>query len=146
MTRGDGIRDGAVMNPSPGPTASPGNGQKNMASDPTLNLLNPDWNLRRIPGDLLGRSAQELPQVFYFLLMQHSGKERTIFFSSYVEKYLVLRRVIFKAVPLDRQYQDFLEICKKCKSSVIVGAHRIGNAGEQGAVEGSLTVMLRVRV
>lgn len=80
MTRGGGIRDGAVMNPSAGPTASPGNGQKNMASDPTLNLLNPDWNLRRIPGDLLGRSAQELPQVFYFLLMQHSGKERTIFF------------------------------------------------------------------
>lgn len=80
MTRGDGIRDGAVMNPSLGPTASPGNGQKNMASDPTLNLLNPDWNLRRIPGDLLGRNIKDSLRYPCFLLMQHSDKERTIFF------------------------------------------------------------------
>lgn len=79
MTRGDGIRDGAVMNPSPGPTASPGNGQKNMASDPpTLTLLNPDWNLRRFPGDLPGRNIKDSLRYPCFLLMQHLDKERAV--------------------------------------------------------------------
>lgn len=75
-----------------------------------------------------------------FLLVQHSGKKRASFPPSYVEEYLVLRRVVFRVVPLDGQYQDFLEI------SVGFGAPCIGNAGEQAAVERSLAVMLRVRV
>lgn len=61
---------------------------------------------------------------------------KRLFPPSYVEEYLVLRRVFFKVVPLDGQYQDFLEI------SVGFGAPYIGNAGEQAAVERSLAVML----
>lgn len=108
--------------------------------------LEPGLEFKEIPRRPVRREHPRIPSGTPAFSLCSIRVRKGLFFPNYVEKYLVLCRVVFKVVPLDRQYREFLKMCKKCKSSVILRAHCIGNAGDQAAVERSLTVMLWIRV